>query len=202
MPTIKLTVDLDRFRAALRNVMTATKKTESEIVNRAARNIAFRAASFTPKAAADGISSGLKTDGLLPRLASAACNKKFGLKKWGRKQHREMMKAILKRRRAGVGALRAGWIPAIQALGGSYRGAKLDAGRSAASGYAFKASANDLSALIVNNVTVVSARGKKFQADQIPLAVAALERAVNFVTEDIEGYAIKKMNETLEREGD
>lgn len=209
MPTLTIKADLGRFAAALKNVQMATRKTEVQIVNRAARNIAFRAASFTPKAEASAINRELSSSDLLRKLAIISLRKKLGTGKgaWGsraeaRKKLSDEMKRIKARRKAGAGALRAGWIPAIQRLGGTYRGAKLKSGGSAAAGTAIPATAQDLIATIINEVSVKNHAGRVFTADQIPLAVRALERAVAFVTEDMEGYAIQKINETLQQQSD
>ena len=186
-------VDLSKFRAALVAVKNQTKKPEADIVNRAMRDVAFRSASFTPKATASSINSALggKTGRVLAGLAAVACNKKFGVKKWSRVEHKEMMAKILKRRKSGIGALRAGWIPAIQALGGSYRGAKLGSG-SASLGTAKKATINNLVGTIKNAVFTRNHKGEKKGAGSIHVSINALQKAVQFVSKDREAYLDRK----------
>jgi len=186
-------VDLSKFRAALVAVKNQTKKPEADIVNRAMRDVAFRSASFTPKATASSVNSALggKSGRVLAGLAAVACNKKFGEKKWSRVQHKEMMGRVLTRRKAGLGALRAGWIPAIQALGGSYRGAKLRAG-SAAKGTAKKATINSLFGVIKNTVVTKNYKGEEQGVGSINIAVDALGKAIRFVINDRQTYLDRK----------
>ena len=186
-------VDLSKFRAALVAVKNQTKKPEADIVNRAMRDVAFRSASFTPKATASSINSALggKTGRVLAGLAAVACNKKFGVKKWSRVEHKEMMVKILKRRKSGIGALRAGWIPAIQALGGSYRGAKLASG-SASKGTAKKATINNLVGVIKNAVFTRNNKGEKTGVGNIAVASDALGKAIRFVINDRQTYLDRK----------
>ena len=186
-------VDLSKFRAALVAVKNQTKKPEADIVNRAMRDVAFRSASFTPRATASAVKSGLSAQNgkLLAALAAIACNNKFGVKKWTREQHKEMMGRVLTRRKAGLGALRAGWIPAIQALGGSYRGAKLRAG-SASKGTAKKATINNLTGIIKNVVETRNYKGDKTGVGNIAVASDALGKAIRFVINDRQTYLDRK----------
>jgi hypothetical protein len=188
-----MAVDLSKFRAALVAVKNQTKKPEADIVNRAMRDVAFRSASFTPKATASSINSALggKTGRVLAGLAAVACNKKYGEKKWSRVQHKEMMAKILNRRKSGIGALRAGWIPAIQALGGSYRWAKLRAG-SASKGTAKKATINNLVGVIKNAVFTRNYKGEKTGVGNIAMASNALGKAIRFVVNDRQTYLDRK----------
>jgi len=186
-------VDLSKFRAALVAVKNQTKKPEADIVNRAMRDVAFRSASFTPKATASSVNSALggKSGRVLAGLAAMACNKKYGEKKWSRVQPKEMMAKILKRRKSGIGALRAGWIPAIQALGGSYRGAKLASG-SASKGTAKKATINNLVGVIKNAVFTRNNKGEKTGVGNIAVASDALGKAIRFVVNDRQTYLDRK----------
>lgn len=209
MSGVKLTFDKGRLAAAIRNVMKATKKTEAAVVNRASKNISFRAASFTPKASASEINAGLRNDKIILKLAIIACRNKYGTGKgaWGNKQEaqakiKEEASRIMAKRKRGIGALRAGWIPAIQQLGGNYRGARLNAGSTAAKGTATKATIENLSSVIRNTVMTRNARGTQMGAGDIALAEHALLRAVEFVTDDMEGYAIQQITKTLMQQSD
>src|SRR3954464_6599021 len=108
--------DLSGFRRTLNLVRQVSRKTEAEIVNNALRDVAYYAASFTPKAPPGAtIALSLQQNGLLPALAAQALNKRYGKnpkkgpKNWGRVQHRKEMAKILKRARSGVNAIRAGF---------------------------------------------------------------------------------------------
>jgi len=187
--------NLKELSSALRLVIATTKKAEADIVTRAAKDVAFKSAQFTPKLNRDRELGKLKKNGLLPALAAAACNKKFGVKQWNRQQHKDEMAAILKRRGKGFGAVRAGWIPAIQKLGGSYRGAKLRPGGSAADGTAKKATVTSLISFIVNAVKTESFNGRIKGPAEIKPAVSALNQAVSAVARDRVAYAEKKLRE-------
>jgi len=185
-----------RFTAALRAVKENTRKAEADIVTRAGRDVAFRAASFTPKATASAINSKVKGSGALIGLAIVALNKAPGKGQWKKADLKLKMAAILKARKAGIGALRAGWIPAIHALGGTYRGAKLTRG-SASKGSGKRATISSLVSIIRNAVVTMNVKGKKTSAEMISVAVAGLNRAIEFVSSDRENYVRKKL---IERE--
>ncbi len=195
MLTIKL--DLPRLHAAIRNKLQFTKKTEAQVINKVALNIAYRAGSFVPKVTAGQVTANLRAGNLLPKLASLACNRKYGKGGWTKQQHLEAMEGILKKRRRGVNAIRAGWAPAIQALGGTFRGAKLLPGSTASEGYGIRALPEYLQATLVNTVVTDVHRVNPMGAGEIPAAVRALERAVEFVTDDMEGYIADKIAEAF-----
>ncbi len=205
--TVKCT-NLRQFSAALREVQRVTKKDEADIVNKALKDVAFRAASFTPKTSQQRVVQQLESNGLLPALASINLNNRIGKnppkgpKLWGRMQHAQEMLRILAARRRGVNAIRAGWIPAIEKFGGKFRGAKLKPGGSAAQGTGVKATISRLSGFISNAVKTTSYRGGEFSAEQITVAVSALKRAIEFVTADRMAYARKKIDATLRAKSD
>ena len=89
----KITADIRAFSAALRMVKEVSRKTEAEIVTKAAKDVAFRAASFTPKTTASKINSELKDSRILTALAVNALNKKHG--KGGKKKHTPVAEAWL-----------------------------------------------------------------------------------------------------------
>ena len=187
--------NLPELSAALRHVQQVTGKTEAEIVTKAAKDVAFRAAQFTPRASQASAVARLTSDGLLPALASIACNKRYGVKNWNRNNHRAEMHRILMARRRGLGALRAGWIPAIQKLGGKFRGAKLFPDGTAAKGNAKPATISNLSAWIVNAVHTKDHKGVEFGAAEIAASVNALNQAIQSVASDRLQYAEKKLKE-------
>jgi len=199
------TSNIKAFAATLRLVAKVSKKDFVDIVNNALRDVAYRAASFTPKTTASKISQELKSGGLLPRLAALSLNRRLGKnpkcgpKIWGRKEHRREMAAILKRRRSGVNAIRAGWIPAIQQLGGSFRGAALKPGSTASGGIGSPATLSKLHGFIRNTVRDKNATGRVFSAAEIDVAVVALNQAIQFVTVREIGYAQRKIEATLRK---
>lgn len=205
--SVTLKADLPRFLAALRSKIKLSARGEAEVINKSLRNVAFRAASFTDKATARDVTSDLKRDNILLKLAIRYCRRKYGTGKgaWGNKKEakakiREAMALILKKRKRGIGALRAGWIPSIQQLGRSYRGAKVNAGGTASLGSAKKADAESLTGAITNAVQVWSANNVQFSAADVAMAVNALDRAIEFVTDDMEGYLARKVMEAWDAE--
>jgi len=185
-----LTCDLTKFRAALANVALASKKPEAEIINKALKDVAFRSAQFTPKTTPAKVRSSLPKE-ILFRIAAKHLSEKQG--KYTKQELRATAGRIAKRRRSGIGGVRAGWIPAIMALGGTYRGAKAKPGGSAKKGTAKKAGAFRMAGLIRNSViTTQFAKRTNTGAGNIQFAVNALRKAIVFVTNDRQAYAERK----------
>ena len=185
-----LTCDLTKFRAVLANVALASKKPQAEIINKALKDVAFRSAQFTPKTTPAKVGSSLPREMLL-RMAAKHLKEKQG--KYTKAELRTTAARISKRRRSGIGGVRAGWIPAILALGGTYRGAKEKPGGSAKKGTAKKAGAFRMAGLIRNSViTTQFAKRTNTGAGNIEFAVAALRKAIVFVTNDRQAYADRK----------
>jgi hypothetical protein len=185
-----LTCDLTKFRAALANVALASKKPEAEIINKALKDVAFRSAQFTPKTTPAKVRSSLPKE-ILFRIAAKHLSEKQG--KYTKEELRATAARIAKRRRSGIGGVRAGWIPAIMALGGTYRGAKAKPGGSAKKGTAKKAGLFRMAGLIRNSViTTQFATRTNTGAGNIQFAVDALRKAIVFVTNDRQAYANRK----------
>lgn len=185
--------NIKRFTASLRGVARAVKKPEAEIVNKALKDVGFRAMQFTPFAEPGRIQAELYRDNILIRMAVARLKKKG---KFTKRQVASEATRILKRRIASSRAARAGWIPGLKALGASVRGAKLRSGGSASRGSAQKATINRLSGVIRNAlVTHSAATGAATSVENIPQAVHALNRAIAFVASDREDYARRKLIE-------
>ncbi len=188
-------LDLRDFESALKRYEEATGKDSADVLNHAARNVAFRAASFTPKAKATKITKVLNrkveyTDPHTGRthqtwlkypLANAKL-KARGIPPVNGAQMAAAANKLLRRQLATAGYGRAGWIPAIIALGGNYRGAKLRPSGLAAEGFASKARPSSLEAVIVNCARGVGTFG-----------APALQEAVNFVAADLTSYAARKL---------
>ena len=185
-----LTCDLTKFRAVLANVALASKKPQAEIINKALKDVAFRSAQFTPKTTPAKVGSSLPRK-MLFRMAAKHLKETQG--KYTKEELRSTAARIAKRRRSGIGGVRAGWIPAILALGGTYRGAKDKPGGSAKKGTAKKAGAFRMDGLIRNSViTTQFAKRTNTGAGNIDFAVAALRKAIVFVTNDRQAYADRK----------
>jgi hypothetical protein len=185
-----MTSDLSRFRTALANVALASRKPHADIVNKALKDTAFRSAQFTPKTTAAKVRSSLPKE-MLFRMAAKHLKEKQG--KYTKAELRATAAKIAKRRRSGIGGVRAGWIPAILALGGTYRGAQSNPSGSAAKGTAHKAKESQMAGLIRNAVvTTQFSTRTNTGAGNIPFAVDALRQAIVFVTNDRNAYAERK----------
>lgn len=216
------TADFSRLKRANIAIERATGRAAADIVNRSLKNVAYRAAEYTPKADPVKIEASLRKDKLglrivTKRLKAAAggvmvdWNGNTMLTKSGRarKQGRVTRKMIALRTRQLVarrkkvrGYLRAGWFPAIVALGGTIRGkGDLRAGVPLASlGSATPATQAKTFGQIVNRVYAKIGKGRKrsraFGATQAAME-SALLRAVAKVRRENEAYARKKTREAI-----
>lgn len=197
---MKVTADMQRFRKAIRRSISLTKKTSAEVVTRTGRNVAFRAAQFTPATTATKIERELRSNNLLAKLASRNLKQRQG--RFTKEEHRREMQRIRAKRKSSPRALRAGWINAILDLGGSYRGARIKPGGSADKGFGKKATPYNLTAKIRNAIVTSNTFGRRTDAAEIAVLYLALNKAVEFVTADMEVYAQKKAAQTMRQLSD
>lgn len=185
-------VDTSQFIFALRAYRAATKKDCVTILNRAARNIAFRASSFTPKGAANKIRRDLMRDPRLRYALTSIALKKRGIGKLPAPEFQKAVDRLVSRRTSSANYLRAGWAKAIQDLGGTFRGAKFRG----AGGFGNKAQVNKLLAEIVNTTVhqaAASVRGAEL------IGSKALQKAVSFVAEDMISFSRELMMPTAKK---
>lgn len=209
MGVISLNADLSEFRAALRKVRDTTKKAEVDIVNGALKDVAFRAASFTPKANPNKIEAGLLKDKIALKMATTRLKQQSGSiggKRVTRKLVAMRARQLIARRKKVVGYARAGWFPAIKALGGSIRGSIRGSGGArvisppSKLGTASLATANKMFGEIVN--LVYDKMKGKAAGHSRAVMERALQEAIQFVTRDKEAYAQTKINAILEKHSD
>ena len=186
-----LTLDTRDFERALLNYASATDKDMADVLNRAGRNIAFRAAQFTTPAQPARIRADiLAHEGLLEALTSRRLKKK-GVRA---ENFKTEMKKTLAIRMSSARYLRAAWAEAIAKFGGAFKGKKMRG----ASALVKKANAVSLLAEItalVNEPT--SAKADSAEAKMMP----ALQEAVDFVGADMLEYAAKKMQDNAKKAG-
>ena len=216
--------DLREFKRQLQAVQEGSKRDGADILNRTLRNVAFRAAQITEFAEPGKIQAELYRDKILLKMATAYVRKKAGatkvdrygntkLSKRGRalKHGRVTRRAIaaaanklLRVRISRSKAVRAGWIPAIKAMGGSVRGdnGRIRSGGSASKGTARKATPRNLSGEIANALVTKNSKRKRTPVEQIRQATYALQEAVRVVTVDLETKARQQINRTLRRNSD
>lgn len=205
MGTVSLTTDLSAFRASLRKVLIATKKEEADIVNKALKDVAFRAASFTEKADPAKIEASLMHDKIALKMASKRLKEQsgeIGGKRVTRKLIALRARQLINRRKKVIGYARAGWFPAIRAFGGTIRGSGTARVISppAKLGSATPATASKLFGEIVNYV-YDKMKGKASSQSRAKME-AALQKAIVFVTKDREQYAQRKLDAILNKHSD
>jgi len=187
-----LTLDTRDFERALLNYASATDKDMAEVLNRAGRNIAYRAAQFTKPAQPGQIRSDiLAQEGLLEALTSLRLKKK-GVARGA--DFAAEMKKTLAIRIGSARYLRAAWAEAIAKFGGAFKGKKMRG----ASALVKKANAvsllTEITAL-VNQPT--NAKADSAESKMMP----ALQEAVDFVAADMLDYAAKKMQANAKKAG-
>lgn len=185
-------VDTSQFIFALRAYKVATKKDCVEVLNRAARNVAFRASSFTPKGAANKIRRDLMRDPRLRYALTSIALKKRGIGRLPAPEFQKAVDRLVSRRASSANYLRAGWAKAIQDLGGTFRGVKFRG----ASGFGNKAQVNKLLAEIVNTTVhqaAASVRGAELIGSE------ALQQAISFVSADMIQYSRELMGPTAKK---
>lgn len=181
---------LNGFAEALYQYEAATGKDSADILNRAALNVAYRAAQFTPVATAAEIKSGLSgNEKMLAALTSISLRKR-GIGVVSAPGFQKEMQNYLTRRVGSRRYLRSGWAPAIIALGGSFRGSKLSRG---VDGYADKATPLQLLAEI--GVIIDEAHAGKVEGAE-KIGEKALVEAIDFVAEDMIEYSQDRLAKT------
>lgn len=171
-------IDTRQFEKAILEYQKATKKEIPEILNRAGRDVAFRAAGKTPKASQAVIRADLLRD---PHLVYALTSLK--LKREGKgilpsPKFSEEVNKFIALRKSSSGFLRSGWATAIEKLGGHYRGMRTKK----VHGWAKKASIVRFVTEIANTVPGIGKVGEK-----------ALAEAVNSVSRDKLSWARKRL---------
>jgi len=211
----KLEIDTSQMTRALREYQDATKKDFAEVVNRAAVNVALRAAQFTKKADRGSIQA-LENQPWWPRFIAkyfrdkgstfnkTVSGRKFGIDEkvkvrrfvkgssYSKAEARQLSRRIIGSRIRAITFIRSGWIPAIRLLApfAKVRLRVADAkqrGKDKGGATPAKAGINPTS-FIMNN-----AQGAGTVGDD------ALQKAVSFVASDMIAYARKKMSETARK---
>ena len=183
---LKMRISTNDFRAALKTYQKATNKDMAEVLNRAGRNVAFKAISFTPmarKSKVDQFTPGRR--GPKGRMIYAKLTKE-GRSRKGQGIGRKAVEEHNKRNKSR-GYIKAGWIEAAKDFGGRPRARTWPGGR-AAKGYGRKASTLRLEAWLFNFSDGAETVGK------VPL-----NRAMAFVAKDMLNYAYKRMRRTAKR---
>ena len=193
-----MTYDISRLQRVVTKIVTDHKKDAYTEATRTAKDVGYRAMSFTGFITAARIERSLKKGGALIRLAMAA------LAKRGEKRTRAAVSAeatkILNERKRTSKARRAGWIPGILALGGTIRGAAggiIKPGGTVSQGYGKKANLASLVAVIANAMFGIQ-DGPNMSKSKAEM-VEGLRKAIRFVTRDRIKYLRKKTEQMLRK---
>jgi hypothetical protein len=177
---------LDKFLFALRAKKAACQHTVPEILNKALLNVAFRAASATPKGSPGRIRADLMRDPNLRYALTAIQLKKRGVGALKSPQFARAVEAFVKRRAASANYLRAAYAKAIEQLGGRFRGSNFKG----ADGFANKATVNRM---IAQMVTILDQPNGSHAASAEAIGKQAIQEAIDFVAEDMLVYARAKL---------
>ena len=171
---MKIAYDTRLFNQALREYSKETGKDMVDVLNRAGKNIAFRAAQFTPAATIGKIKADLNRDPHLKYALTSLHLKKKGIGILPAPQFAKAVEQFVARRVASRAFLRSGWANAVEYLGGSWRGRRVGKGH----GWATKANVYRYITEIANTVPGIEKVG-----------TSALTKAIDFVSADMIDYA-------------
>lgn len=181
---------LKEFEDALSLYQKATKKDMVAVLNRQGLNVAYRAAQFTGITKGSKIGQELRGNYPLACALTSLSLKRRGIGALPKGQFAAEVEKFIEARIKSSRYLRFGWAQAIVDLGGTYRGAKLARG---SHGFGDKATALGLLTTIAWILDQPN-EGKAESAEEE--AFPALEKAMEYVIEDITNYAQEKMAKT------
>jgi hypothetical protein len=181
--------NIDGFVFALRAKKAACQRTMPDILNHALRDVAFRAASYTPKANAARIRADLMSDPHLRYALTSIVLRKKGIRALKKPEFAAAVARFVSRRASSAAYLRSAYAKVIEQLGGSFKGAHF---RGAAEGFANEATAGKL---IAQMVTILSQPSSQQAASAERIGIEAINKALNFVAQDMIEYAQRKLAE-------
>lgn len=222
--SVKIAIDSREFQKALHKYKEATGKSNAEIVNRAAMNIAFRSAQYTPKASRSSITGMLdqfhagsvyvgKSGNRLKKAKKLfrATPRARGFVLWWLKTNGKnatgitdeqvlaLVKKIRGRRLASIAFIKSGWLPAARAFQAAVKGAS-----------GFKQSAFGREKVGIGGSKIarvglfstaelwnasINKDNKSSEAALHKYGKPGFDRAVQFVSRDMLSYARRKLRE-------
>lgn len=174
--------DMREFTSAMKSIQKATGKDGAEILNRAGRNIAFKAIKYTFKTTVAEITKKLGTPAKPTGLAYGITSKALG-----RKATKEEVGRMIKRRRSAIGYLKAGWVQAAKDFGGNPR-VRYSGKGEAREGRGVKARATKLLAELSNTAPAIELYGKP-----------GFEKAVEETIIDMVEHATQRLQRTFNK---
>jgi hypothetical protein len=181
---MKLDLDVGQFQRALKEYGDATGKDGAEILNRAGRNVAYRASQKTKVANASKIRRELMADPHLRyALTSIALRKARGGKHILQSpDFARAVERLVSRRVSSSRYLRAAWANAIEKMGGTFRGRKFKG----ADGSASPATIRKLITELVAQTLQPDQKHARSAEDE---GIKPLQDAIDFVAKDMIDFA-------------
>lgn len=187
-------LDTRELIQALEQYQEATNKDMAEVLNRAGRNVAFKAIRYTPTTLKSDITASLETmvawqDGHqvpLKYLIANAFRRKRGQPPVAGSRMRDAVDSLYALRYKTIGYVKAGWLNAARAFGGA--GKEPFSKGLASLGYGKKATAFNLNAELAN-----FSRGANLVGSD------GLQRAIDETARDMIAFADKKMAATAKK---
>lgn len=204
-------IQTKEFEQALREYQAASKKDMADVLNRALRNVGFRAAEFTPKKDPATIDAELRKDKIGLKYITNKLTGKKGttyttakgrtrtIRRVTRKQIALRTRQFFARRKKKVGFLRAGWVAALVSAGiplGRGLGRNLTKGKSTI-GSGRKATPEKLMAYLGNGVW--GRLNGKAASKMRTVMQSALNRAMSFVANDMKTYAKERLSKSAKK---
>lgn len=184
-------VDLRAFNDGIYHRQQTTDEALPQILNKAGGDVSLRAAQFTAVASKAAIRAGLRKD---PHLLAALTSIRLQGQKLKTPDFAAAMKKYEETRLGGWKYLRSGWAPAARAFDRKFRGGVNQKAenrhKSGLRGYGKKATRLNLAARLAW-ITLQPSERKKEGAEKI--AAEALQKALNFVGDDMVKHAQEKL---------
>lgn len=191
--SISFAIDTREFQKAMREYESVSKRDAVEIVNKIARDVAYRSAQFTPKSSESKIRRDFlkKTGGTTLKAYKIinAYRRDRGLKPiWGYVMG-DAVQRWLNSKYKSVGFLRAGWAEIVMDLGGSYRGRSGNR-RGLGKGIKARGFINPTATLYYY---IPDKQFRKSGSKILSIAFRAIQKAIAFKTNDMRKYIERKL---------
>lgn len=185
---MRLNMAAEDLVKAINEVIEETGKDSTEVLNHTARDVAYRAIQFTPKAKTAAIAKWTN-----PRAVYKLINylrKKKGMDAINGDRMKAEAAIFIRRKYGSIGYIKVGWFNAVVAFGGTIRAKRpvVSKAGNASKGKGIKATPSQLIAQIIN-----TANG----ADSV--GYGPLVEAMAFKADDMRNYLARKIGGTMRR---
>lgn len=211
MATRPFVMKTKQFDDAIELYKEATKKDMADVLNRALRNVGYRAAEFTPKKDKHVIEAELWSDKIGLKFITKKLRARIGqtfktakgklrtVRRVTRKQIALQTRQFIARRMKRTGFLRAGWVAALVKAGIKTSGLKgaIIADSKSSLGSGQQATPKKLYARLGNGVW--GRLNGKSAATIRGVMQGALRRAMSYVAKDMTDYAKERLGKTARK---